>query len=311
MTAADCLATRKVQYRHVLGHRIAGLTLIAGLACGPAVAGEDLAFYSDRIQEVAHALIADIRPGLDAHSQQVVDDIEILAPRAWETNAAARRGFGSHRVIEFNAGLLAVTDWLSLAMIADWAGHDGCLNEYSDYLAELINHNARRSWKDKERVPVLDFAAYTANTRGHCENALSNSLDHARQQELRDQMLDAIAATVLLHEIAHHVLDHIGGPDKNLLQQRVREREADRWAVATAVNSNYELRRAVPLFLFLAATGGGTLEDEFRRGSGIHPSGLNRVRELLIQSRALLDEKDPVNAHVMDASIDDLNRTLH
>lgn len=299
-----------MQYRHVLRHHIAGLTLVAGLASGPAIAGDDLAFYSDRILEVAHALVTDIRPTLDPRSQQVVDDIEIQAPRVWETNAEARRGFGTHRVIEFNAGLLAVTDWLSLAMIADWAGHDGCLNEYSDYLAELINHNSRRSWKDKERKPVLDFTSYAATTHGRCENALTNTLDHARQQELRDQILDAIAATVLLHEIAHHVLDHLGGPDKSLLQQRVREREADRWAVATAVNSNYELRRAVPLFLFLAATGGGTLEDEFRRGSGIHPSGLNRVRELLIQSRSLLDEKDPVNAHVMDASIEDLNRTL-
>ena len=299
-----------VQYRHVPRHHIAGLILVAGVASGPVVANDDLAFYSDRIQEVAHVLVADIRPTLDPHAQQIVADIEILSPRVWETNAEARRGFGSHRVIEFNAGLLAVTDWLSLAMIADWAGHDGCLTEYSDYLAELTGHNSRRSWKDKERKPVLDFTSYASTTKGHCENALTNNLDHARQQELRDQMLDAIVATVLLHEIAHHVLDHIGGPDKSLLQQRVREREADRWAVATAVNSDYELRRAVPLFLFLAATGGGTLEDEFRSGRGIHPSGLNRVRELLIQSRALLDEKDPVNAHVMDASIEDLNRTL-
>lgn len=299
-----------MQYRHVRTHHIAGLTILAGLASGHAVAADDLAFYSDRIQEVAHVLIADIRPTLDPRSQQILDDIEIQSPHAWETNAEARRGFGNHRIIEFNAGLLAVTDWLSLSMIADWAGHDGCLNEYSDYLAELINHNARHSWKEVEHKQLLNFETYASTTHGRCENALVNTLDRARQQELRDQILDAIAATVLLHEIAHHVLDHIGGPDKSLLQQRVREREADRWAVATAVNSNYELRRAVPLFLFLAATGGGTLEDEFRRGSGIHPSGLNRVRELLIQSRALLDEKDPVNAHVMDASIEDLNRSL-
>jgi hypothetical protein len=34
------------------------------------------------------------------------------------------------------------------------------------------------------------------------------------------------------------------------------------------------------------------------------------VRDLLIQTRSLLDEKDPVNAHLLDASIDDLNRSL-
>jgi len=73
------------------------------------------------------------------------------------------------------------------------------------------------------------------------------------------------------------------------------------------VNANYELRSAVPLFLFLAATGGGTLEDEVRSS---HPSGLHRVRDLLVQTRSLLDAKDPVGAHVMDASIDDLDRIL-
>ena len=65
--------------------------------------------------------------------------------------------------------------------------------------------------------------------------------------------------------------------------------------------------QVMDLLVFLAATGGGTLEDEIRSS---HPSGLRRVRDLLIQTRALLDEKDPVNAHVLDASIDDLNRSL-
>jgi len=67
------------------------------------------------------------------------------------------------------------------------------------------------------------------------------------------------------------------------------------------------LRSAVPLFLFLAATGGGTLEDEIRSS---HPSGLHRVRDLLVQTRYLLDDKDPIAAHMLDASIEDLNRSL-
>jgi len=73
------------------------------------------------------------------------------------------------------------------------------------------------------------------------------------------------------------------------------------------VNANWELRSAVPLFLFLAATGGGTLEDEIRSS---HPSGLHRVRDLLVQTRYLLDDKDPIAAHMLDASIEDLNRSL-
>jgi hypothetical protein len=297
-----------VHHHAVLGHRILGSLVIASFASGAVVASDlDLTVYSERIEDVAHQLVSDIRPTLAPHAQLILDEIEFEAPQSWSTNADAHRAFGGRRIVEFNAGFLAVTDWLAQAMIADWAGHDGCLAEYSDYLAELVGHNSKRLWKGKQRRHVHDFTSYAVNVRGQCEGGLTNSLDLARQQELRDEILDAVTATVLLHEIAHHVLEHVSGVGNNFMQRRLREVDADRWAIITAVNANYELRTAVPLFLFLAATGGGTLEDEIRSS---HPSGLRRVRDLLIQTRSLLDEKDPVNAHVLDASIDDLNRSL-
>jgi hypothetical protein len=299
---------KKVQYRRVSRPQYAGSLIVALFASGPVVASDvDLGYYSERIDDVAHQLIADIRPTLTPHAQGILDGIEFVSPQDWSTNADAHKTFGGRRIVEFNAGFLAVTDWLALAMIADWAGHDGCLNEYSNYLAELVGHNSRRSLRGKERKHVYDFESYAANTRGLCEGALVNTLDSTRQQQLRDEILDAVTATVLLHEIAHHVLEHVNGVGNNFMQRRLREVDADRWAIITAVNANYELRTAVPLFLFLAATGGGTLEDEIRSS---HPSGLRRVRDLLIQTRTLLDEKNAVNAHVLDASIDDLNRSL-
>jgi peptidase M48-like protein len=295
---------KKVQYRRVSRPQYAGSLIVALFASGPVVASDvDLGYYSERIDDVAHQLIADIRPTLTPHAQGILDGIEFVSPQDWSTNADAHKTFGGRRIVEF----LAVTDWLALAMIADWAGHDGCLNEYSNYLAELVGHNSRRSLRGKERKHVYDFESYAANTRGLCEGALVNTLDSTRQQQLRDEILDAVTATVLLHEIAHHVLEHVNGVGNNFMQRRLREVDADRWAIITAVNANYELRTAVPLFLFLAATGGGTLEDEIRSS---HPSGLRRVRDLLIQTRTLLDEKNAVNAHVLDASIDDLNRSL-
>jgi len=296
----------------VFRHRIVGSIIFAVLANLPhRSCADDLDFYSARILQVAHELTATIRPTLNEHARGVLDDIVFEAPATWETNAEARRAFGNRRIVEFNAGFLAVTDWLALAMIADWAGHDGCLREYSNYLAQLVGHNSRRVFHGKERKDVADFRSYAATTRGQCEGALDpatdSPLDAARQRELRNEILDAVAATVLLHEIAHHVLDHVSGYGNNFMQRRIHEVDADRWAFNAAVNANYELRSAVPLFLFLAATGGGTLEDEVRSS---HPSGLHRVRELLVQTRTLLDAKDPVGAHVMDASIDDLNRVL-
>ena len=289
-------------------YRIAGSLILALLVSAPAFSADaGLEFYSQRISRVTQKLVDAIRPTLDPRAQQILDDIEFLAPLSWETNADARRVFASRRIVEFNAGFLAVTDWLALAMIADWAGHNGCLKEYTNYLAELSGHNSRRLNRGRDLKQVHDFYAYAAETRGMCEGALKDTLDDDRAQELRDEMLDAVIATVLLHEIAHHVLDHVVGMESNFIQKRMREVNADRWAFNAAVNANYELRHAVPLFLFIAATGGGTLEDEIRSS---HSSGLHRVRELLVQTRALLDVKDPIGAHVLDASIDDLNRAL-
>ncbi|HKU90481.1 MAG TPA: M48 family metalloprotease [Steroidobacteraceae bacterium] len=288
--------------------KLAVSLFVASLASGPVFAGEvDLDWYAQRIDGMAHQLVEDIRPTLTPDARRILDEIEFQAPHDWVTNADAHNTFGGRRIVEFNAGFLAVTDWLALAMIADWAGHDGCLREYSNYLAEKVGHNSRRTSRGKERTPVYDFESYATSTRGLCEGALDTSLESSRREELRYEILDAVTATVLLHEIGHHVLGHVGGVGNSWVQRRLREVDADRWAIITAVNANYELRTAVPLFLFLAATGGGTLEDEIRSS---HPSGLRRVRDLLIQTRALLDEKDSVNAHVLDASIDDLNRSL-
>jgi hypothetical protein len=292
----------------VYGPRLAAPLILALLASGPAFSDtEPLEYYSHRIDRLTHNVVAAIRPTLSPRDQQILDDIEFRAPLSWETNARTRRAFGNKRIVEFNAGLLAVTDWLSLAMIADWAGHGGCLKEYSNYLAELVGHNSRRLNRGKERKHVDDFYSYAARTRGQCEGALVDTLDAAHEQALREDILDAVIATVVLHEIAHHVLDHTGGYEDNFMIRRIHEVDADRWAIQTAVNADYELRTAVPLFLFLAATGGGTLEDDIRSS---HLSGLSRVRDLLVQTRLLLDTKDPVGAHAMDVSIEDLNRSL-
>lgn len=289
--------------------RIVGSLVFALFASWPCIAAddEDLEYYRERIEQVTGALVKAIRPTLDEPAQETLDEIVFEVPLSWETNAEARNAFANRRIVEFNAGFLAVTDWLALSMIADWAGHAGCLKEYSQYLAELVGHNSRRLNRGRELKQVHDFYSYASSTRGQCEGALEDTLEVTREQNLREEILDAVIATVALHEIAHHVLDHTSGYGNNFLQRRMREVDADRWAFKTAVDADYELRRAVPLFLFLAATGGGTLEDEIRTN---YPSGLHRVRDLLVQTRQLLDTKDPIGAHVLDVSIDDLNRSL-
>ncbi len=265
-----------------------------------------LAPYSARIDAAALALVAGIRPSLDPRSAHILDTISFEAPTAWDTNALAHRGLHERRVVVFNSGLLAVTDWLTLAMIAEKSGNEGCFREYSNYLIQVAGRNSRRLAHGKEHRPMVAFTEYAGTNKGACADAHLDLADE-RSVEIRERILDGVIATVLLHEIAHHVLDHVESGPRNFLQERMREIAADQWAIRIAVRANYDLRPAVPLFLFLAASGGGTLEDDIRSS---HPSGLRRVRDLLVQTRTLLSEKDPLEAHRMDVSIEDLNRAL-
>ncbi|HEX6397590.1 MAG TPA: hypothetical protein VFZ95_09215, partial [Steroidobacteraceae bacterium] len=214
--------------------KLAVFLIVASLAGDPVSAGEvDLGWYAQRIDTMAHQLVEDIRPTLTPDARHILDEIEFQAPRDWVTNADAHHTFGGRRVVEFNAGFLAVTDWLALAMIADWAGHAGCLKEYSGYLAELVGHNSRRAFKGKDRKPVYDFYSYAATSHGQCEGALETTLDDGREQELREEILNAAIAIVVLHEIAHHVLAHVDIGSRNFLQERMREIAADQWAIRT------------------------------------------------------------------------------
>lgn len=290
--------------RHPLG---LGSCLALLLASAPAVyADPELDPYIARIQTVSQHLFDDIRPTLDDSAREVLDKISVESPNSWITNAAAIRGTHHRRIVEFNAGLLAITDWLALSMIAEHEGHTGCLREYSGYLVRNSRKNSKRILRGHQHAPMMDFEEYARSTRGACEQA-QDDIGGESNIEFRERILNGVIATVLLHETAHHVLGHVDSDKRGAILVHMREAAADQWAIRIASKSDYDLRAAVPLFLFLAASGGGSLEDDIR---STHPSGLRRVRDLLTQTREYMSAKDPVSARLMDVSIDELNRTF-
>ncbi len=241
-------------------------------------------------------VLEQIRPALDADAAKVLDHLVIETRASWDTNALARKGLGKKRVVVLNSGLLVYTEWLTLAMIAEGAGHEGCLRDYTEFLSD-------RAGVEREASGFVDFAR---TTHGHCEDAHLDVLDE-KSQEYRDRILESVVATVLLHEIGHHVLGHIPTRGNNLYHARLREMAADQWAVQVAVDSNYDLRPAVPMFLVLDTIDRTSFVEEIRSS---HPSGLHRIRDLLVQTRTLLEKKSSPDAHSMDTSIRDLDRAL-
>ena len=274
-----------------------GIFGIALSACSGMCSAQspDLDVYRARMAATARNIMADVRPTLDARTAKIFDSIVIKTRSSWDTNALARQGFGPRRVVVINAGVLVYTEWLSLAMIAEGSGHEGCLSEYSLFLAE------RRA--DRTQGGFLDFARTTG---GHCRGAQLDVEDDT-SIAFRERILQSVIATVLLHEIGHHVLGHLPARGKDIFHARLREMAADQWAIKAAVDAGYDLRPAVPLFLVLDTMNGAPFADSIR---STHPSGLRRVRDLLVQTRTLLEKKDSSDAHVMDSSIQELERAL-
>jgi hypothetical protein len=217
------------------------------------------------------------------------------------------RAFGNRRIVEFNAGFLAVSDWLAVAMIADWAGHEGCLKEYSSYLAQLVGHNSRRAFKGKDRKQVYDFNTYAHMTHGQCEgrSRTPRTPRGSRNCAKKCSTLSSRQCCCTRSGTTCSIMSAAGTTTSS-------RSACARWrpiAGRSQRPSTPTTSCAPPYlcFLFIASTGGGTLEEEIRSS---HPSGLHRIRDLLVQTRMLLDKKDPMGAHVLDASIEDLDRTL-
>src|SRR5262249_9100832 len=160
-----------------------------------------------------------------------------------------------------------------LAMIAEHEGHVGCLDEYSSYLVRIARKNSKRILRGDSHAPIAGFEEYARTSLGQCEHA-QVEVASERNAAFRERILDGVIATVVLHEIAHHVLGHVDSKNRGFIYVHMGEAAADQWAIRVASKVDYDLRAAVPLFLFLAASGGGSLEDDIR---STHPSGLRRV----------------------------------
>ena len=188
-------------------------------------------------------------------------------------------------------GILAVTDWLSLAMIADWAGHAGCLREYSEYLSTLAGHNSRRTSSRAANCASLSTISIPTQPRSVASAKARCRMRRSTQAQSGTARPDP--------RFGRH---HRAAARDRTSRARTRQRPGQQLPAAAAARDRSgslgrHHRRARGLrpapfrprcFFSWQPTGGGTLEDEIRSS---HPSGLHRVRDLLVQTRALLDRK--------------------
>lgn len=207
--------------------------------------------------------------------------------------------------------MIQMFDWFyDLITIEGELGYRGCYKEYIYYLQDVILKNRQRV--DNSLAPEIAVSPvnYAKRTTGRCAGARQQDLLGIPEYALsRAKSIEASIMFVYLHELGHHVLGHVFGKKltdrAGLEMSRRQEAEADRFAVMTALKSNYWLIAASPWNSFVVAFGGNSIESEVGQD---HPLGIKRVLNLYEDTLSYL-KRNP-DAWLGEAPVDDLIASL-
>ena len=246
----------------------------------------DPGIYMDGIQTVLRNGRKLIEPTLLPAELTIARSITYRVQRSSNANAFAAWEDGN-RLVLINAGMIAVFDWIADALIMDKdLGYTGCLEAYGNYLGQGIIDNSMRAQQGVPLAPVFVPGTYAVQIGGPCSGFTASQFT-ARPElgQVRARMMEASIMFVYLHELGHHVLNHVptdmvDTADKSM--HRSQEDAADRWAILAALRAGYLLNGAYPWTIFVALLGGNSLEAEIQ---STHPLGIRR--DLLIYEQTL------------------------
>lgn len=199
-------------------------------------------------------LLMDERAIARAILYRIQASANVNAFAAWEDN---------RRLVVINAGLVQVFDWLADVLIMDKdLGYSGCIDAYGNYLANGIIENTNRAQQGLPLAPVFVPGTYAARIQGPCHGFVASQLTSRPELgEAHARMIEASIMFVYLHELGHHVLNHVP-PDMvdtaSITMHRSQEDAADRWAILAALRAGYFLQGAFPWTMFVALLGGNS-----------------------------------------------------
>jgi hypothetical protein len=203
------------------------------------------------------------------------------------------------RLVVISAGIVQLMEWLAEAIIYDDdLGQRGCFQDYSKYLGEQIIENTERNSRGLPPRVAVNVLGYAQQFGDACKDI--NPREFMSRNDLgayRARMIEASIMFLYLHELGHHILGHTDairdGRQSSVEMHRAQEDAADRWAIKTAFGANYNLLAAMPIFSFIALTGGNSLESERKMD---HPLGLRRFLTLYDEVYAHF-KADPTSWH--------------
>ncbi len=239
---------------------------------------QSLAFYKAATEGIIPGFRKIFCPPLPLDERQICKDTSIRVIGTWGIGAFATRGYQG-REIRFTAGTSAMIDALLTAMQTseELSQNDTCFGSYAEYYAEAMSDNTTESTYSHPSHHVSNIVDFAAANKKACPNiTMATFLENFQENaEFHARQMESSIAFILLHELGHHVLSHIGAAPLNvsLEQSRQNELAADTWAIRAATKSRQHLFVGLtPIWLTLLQ--GSSLQWE---QSNDHPLGVRRA----------------------------------
>ena len=230
-----------------------------------------------------------IKPYLNRVERRALKNVRVHVPAEWPVIAQA---YPENIIV--SAGMSWVLEQLALSNTSDYQlGYQGCDEEYTRYLAEAIANNTKRVDSQRKPHAALTLESYATEYQGSCKGFRNQEIGRSGYGEHFARLMDASLMFLYLHELGHHVLDHVKNVPPNLAYQREDEAEADAWAIEMGFRSNFNVLVGAPIMNLIAALGGASFEAEEKQ---THPLGIRRIRDMLTQARAILVHQEEYDA---------------
>jgi len=272
--------------RTISYHLLYFLLILVTLSSTPAQSdNRALSYYQRFTETVLDNAEAHVRPYLNNAERKTLRSITVHVPAEWAVIAQAYP-----KNIVISSGMAWVLEQLALSNIADYQlGHQGCDEEYTGYLATAIANNTKRVDNRKRPHAALTLDSYAREYQGDCRGFRNQDIVESNFGEHFARLMEASLMFLYLHELGHHVLNHVEHAPPNLEYQRDEEAAADAWAIEIGFRSNFNVLVGAPIMNLIAALGGASIEAEEKQ---THPLGIRRLRDMLSQAREILISKE-------------------
>lgn len=267
-----------------------------------------LIYYRTILSKVIHNARSEIRPVLNKNELKIEDQINYIMKPSPEVTAYAGYNYNGERIVVISSGMAQVLEAITTAYVIEGESDiTGCTKDYLSYVGNIVADNSRRASKGLSLNKGYHLFEFNQKFITNCRGASYQMTKSHEFGEMFSGLMDGSIMYLYLHELGHHVLKHVDADKTNLSDRRRMETEADAWAIKTAYEAGYDLVAAMPMFLFMAAIGGDSLEHEVK---ATHNLGIRRVHTMLSEARGYVLARGGHWDDSLDLMIDEISEII-